>query len=200
MTTMRMFRLALPVAAFVLTATLAVGPVKAQQVDAKGESELTSRGQQIDKTAAAHDSARVTARIVDDWKGKTFRFDTAGAPRALTAQDVRDLRAKRLGYGEISILLALAANQPNPTSAKSVNEILAMRKSGEGWGKLARDLGYKNLGSVNKSVKATERGMAKMAAEKKPDKPTATAKAEKMDRPDKPEKPEKPEKAEKPGR
>src|SRR2546430_1126244 len=75
MRTMRLFRLALPLAAFVVTATLAVGPVKAQQVDTKGESELTSRGQQIDKTAAAHDPMRVTARIVDDWKGKTFKFD-----------------------------------------------------------------------------------------------------------------------------
>ena len=54
-----------------------------------------------------------------------------------------------------------------------------MRKAGAGWGKLAADLGYKNLGSVNKSVKATERGMTKMTAEKKPDTPTTTAKAEK---------------------
>jgi len=192
MRTMRLLRLALPLAAFVVTATLAVGPVKAQQVDTKGESELTSRGQQIDKTAAAHDPMRVTARIVDDWKGKTLRFDAGKAPRALTAQDVRDLRGKRLGYGEVSILLALAANQPNQAAAKSVNEILAMRKAGAGWGKLAADLGYKNLGSVNKSVKATERAMTKMTADTKPDKPTTTAKAEKTDRPDKPQKAEKP--------
>ena len=179
MRTVRLFRLALPLAAFVVTAILAVGPVKAQQVDTKGESELTSRGQQIDKTAATHDPTRVTARIVDDWKGKTFRFDASKPPRALTAQDVRDLRGKRLGYGEVSILLAMAANQPNQATAKSVNEILAMRKAGAGWGKLAADLGYKNLGSVNKSVKATERGMTKMTADTKPDKPTTTAKAEK---------------------
>jgi len=86
-----------------------------------------------------------------------------------------------------------------------VSEILAMRQAGEGWGKLARDLGYKNLGSVVKSVKATEKDVTKVAMERN-DKPDKSGKMDKPDKPEKPErlekpdKPERPERAEKPGR
>jgi hypothetical protein len=190
---------ALSLTSFALMIGLVAGPAAAQDVDAKGDKELTQLTQKIDKSAADRDGGRVTSKIVDEWKGTKFKFDANSAPRELTAQDVRDLRAKKLGYGEISILLALTAKQPNAATAKSLNEILAMRQSGEGgsgWGKLARDLGYKNLGSVVKSVKATEKDVTKVAMDRseKPDK------SGKMDKPEKPERPEKPEKPEKPGR
>src|SRR3989442_12280770 len=46
-----------------------------------------------------------------------------------------------------------------------------MRQTSEGWGKLARDLGYKNLGSVVKSAKATEKETnVAMEGSDKPDK------------------------------
>ena len=182
---------ALSLASIALMIGLVAGPAAAQDVDAKGDKELTQLTQKIDKSAADRDGSRVTSKIVDEWKGTKFKFDANSAPRELTAQDVRDLRAKKLGYGEISILLALTAKQPNAATAKSLNEILAMRQSGEGgsgWGKLARDLGYKSLGSVVKSVKATEKDVTKVAMERseKPDK------SGKMDKPEKPERPEKP--------
>ena len=176
---------------------LVAGQAAAQDVDAKGDKELTQLTQKIDKSAAERDGGRVTSKIVDEWKGTNFKFDPNSTPRELTTQDVRDLRAKKLGYGEISILLALTAKQPN--SAKSVSEILAMRRPGEGWGKLARDLGYKNLGSVVKSVKATEKDVTKVAMERS-DKPEKTGKVDKPEKPEKPERLEKPEKPEKPGR
>src|SRR5437879_6532984 len=170
-----------------------------------GETGLTQLPQKIDKSAADRDGGRETTKIVDEWKGTKFKFDPNSTPRELTAQDVQDLRAKELGYGEISTLLALTAKQSNSATAKSVSEILAMRQAGEGWGKLARDLGYKNLGSVVKSVKATDKDVAKVAMERS-DKPDKSGKMDKPDKPEKPErlekpeKPEKPEKAEKPGR
>ena len=184
---------------------LVAGSAAAQTVDTKGDKELTQLTQKIDKSAADRDGGRVTSKIVDEWKGKQFKFDPNSAPRELTAQDVQDLRAKKLGFGEISTLLALTAKQPNSATAKSVNEILAMRQAGEGWGKLARDLGYKNLGSVVKSVKATDKDVTKVAMERsdKPDKSGKMDKPDRLEKPDKPEKPdrpEKPEKAEKPGR
>ena len=184
---------------------LVAGSAAAQTVDTKGDKELTQLTQKIDKSAADRDGGRVTSKIVDEWKGTQFKFDPNSAPRELTAQDVQDLRAKKLGFGEISTLLALTANQPNSATAKSVNEILAMRQAGEGWGKLARDLGYKNLGSVVKSVKATDKDVTKVAMERsdKPDKSGKMDKPDRLEKPDKPEKPdrpEKPEKAEKPGR
>jgi len=184
---------------------LVAGSAAAQTVDTKGDKELTQLTQKIDKSAADRDGGRVTSKIVDEWKGTQFKFDPNSAPRELTAQDVQDLRAKKLGFGEISTLLALTAKQPNSATAKSVNEILAMRQAGEGWGKLARDLGYKNLGSVVKSVKATDKDVTKVAMERsdKPDKSGKMDKPDRLEKPDKPEKPdrpEKPEKAEKPGR
>src|SRR5437867_7248355 len=207
MTKLRIVGSALTLTSIALMIGLVAGPAAAQDVDTKGDKELTQLTQKIDKSAADRDGGRVTSKIVDEWKGTKFKFDANAnsVPRELTAQDVRDLRAKKLGYGEISILLALTAKQPNAATAKSLNEILAMRQSGEGWGKLARDLGYNNLGSVVKSVKATDKDVTKVAMERS-DKPDKSGKMDKPDKPEKPErlekpeKPEKPEKAEKPGR
>ncbi len=196
---LRGVRSALSLVSSVLMASVMVAPATAQDVDAKGQKELTTLGQKIDKDATAGDAGRVTNRIVDEWKGTTFRFDAGSPPRAVTAQDVQDLRAKKLGFGEISILLAVTAKQPNAATAKSLNEILAMRQAGEGWGKIARDLGEKSLGSVIKSVKATEKGVNRVAMERA-QKPDKAEKVEKMEKPEKPERLEKPEKPEKPGR
>jgi len=178
-----------------LTMLLAAGPAIAQ--DVKGEKELTERGQKIDKAASTADSRHVTDRLVDEWKGTTFKF-SASDSHQLTSADVQNLRQKGLGFGEISILLALAAKQTS-ANPKSVNDILAMRTAGEGWGKIAKDLGYKNLGSVLKSVKSAEKDLDRVAKadDKHADKVGKTEKVEKMDKPGRIERPERPER---PGR
>ena len=51
------------------------------------------------------------------------------------------------------------------TRADGVAQV-AVRQAGEGWSKIARDLGYKTLGSVIRSVKATERDVTRLAAER----------------------------------
>ncbi len=188
-------------------AGLLATPAAAQTVDTRGETELTTAGQKIDKTAASADSGRVTTRIVDEWKGTKFQFAPGSQPRALTAQDVQDLRAKGLGFGEISTLLALTAKQ---TSAhpKSLDEILAMRQGHEGWGKIARDLGYKSLGSVISKVKATDKGLTPLASDRGPhvdkvsgaDKVEKPEKVSKVDKPERIERVERPERPERPGR
>ena len=172
---------------FALTVALVGGPAAAQ--DIKGDNELAEHGQKIDKAASAGDSAQVTKRIVTDWKGTTFKFSPTDSHQ-LTATDVGNLRQKGLGFGGISILVALAGKQ-TAANPKSVTDILAMRQAGEGWGKIAKDLGYKNLGSVLKSVKATEQGVERVAKadDKHPDK---VGKPEKVERIDKPERPAKP--------
>jgi len=192
------------VMALVLTGVLIGLPAAAQTVDTKGEKELTTVGERIDKTAAGADGGRVTNRIVDEWKGTKFQFEASSQPRALTTQDVQDLRAKGLGFGEISTLLALTAKQ---TSAhpKSLDEILAMRQGHEGWGKIARDLGFKNLGSVISSVKATDKGVTRVARDGAPhvEKVSGTDQPDKVNKADKPERierVERPEKPERPGR
>jgi hypothetical protein len=188
---MRQMSIWLRTVPLVLAAALIVSQAAAQVVDPKGEKELSALGEKIDKASASADSGRVTGKIVEQWKRTPFKFDATSAPRELTAQDVQTLRQKRLGYGEISILLALAAKQPDAATAKSVNEILATRQAGEGWGKIAHALGYPSLGSVKQSVKATEKGVENVAA---------SGKAEKLSTVDKVNKPAKPEKFEKPER
>ncbi len=191
MTKLNIFRPVLSVVSSVLLTALIVAPVAAQDVDAKGDKELTRLAKGIDKSAADRDAGRVTSRIVDEWKGTTFKFDAGGAPRALTAQDVQNLRAKGLGYGEISILLALTAKQPNAATAKSLDQILAMRQAHEGWGKIAKDLGYKSLGAVVSSVKASEKALGRVAMERS-EKPGTREKMEKPEKMEKMERPEKP--------
>ncbi len=183
---------------FALTVVLIGGPAAAQ--DLKGDKELTERGQKIDKAAGSADSGRVTDRIVNEWKGTTFTFNSTDSHQ-LAAGDVQGLRQKGLGFGEISILLALAAKQTS-TDPKSVNDILAKRKDGEGWGKIAKDLGYKDLGSVLKSVKSTEKGVDQAAHESR-ERAAKLEKSEKLERVEKPEKierVERPERPERPGR
>ena len=188
---------------FAVAAVLFAGQAAAEGVDAKAEKELTTAGAKIDKASASADSGRVTTKIVDQWKGTQLKFDATSAPRELTAQDVQDLRQKKLGYGEISTLLALTAKQPDPATAKPLSEVVAMRQGGMGMGQVAKELGYRNLGSVIKSVKATEKGVGTITAStraEKAEKPGKPDKVEKAEKPDRPEKPEKPERAEKPGR
>jgi hypothetical protein len=199
-------------ATLALATLLIATPAAAQQVDTTGEKELTAAGQKVDKASASADSKHVTDKIVDQWKGTQFKFDAADTTtRQLKAEDVQNLRQQKLGYGEISILLALAAKQDG-TSPKSVNEILAMRQTDKmGWGNIAKALGYKSLGSVKQSVNATEAGIEKVSASGKAEKGSQVDKAEKAAKPDKPEKTEKfdkperirvekPERVEKPGR
>ncbi len=176
------------------------GVAVADQDEPNGAKELTERGQRIDKVASTADSRHVTDRIVDEWKGTTFKF-SASDSHQLTAADIQSLRQKGLGFGEISTLLALAAKQTS-TNPKSVNDILAMRTAGAGWGKIAKDLGYKNLGSVLKSVKSAEKGVDRVAKadDKHADKIGKTEKVEKMDKPGRIERIERPERAERPGR
>lgn len=197
--TMKRYKGAILLSMLMLTITVIGGQAAGQELDTKGEKELAARGQKIDKSAAQADRGRVTAKIVDEWSGTKLQFDATSAPRELTAQDLQNLRAKGLGFGEITILLALTANQPDSKTAKSLNKILAMRQAGTGWGKLARELGYKNLGSVLRSVKATERGVSQVAMERS-GKPDKAGKPEKLEKPEKMGRMEKPERPEKPGR
>ena len=194
-------------ASLVVAGALIASPALGQDVDTKREKELTTVGQNIDETAKGADSGRVTTRLVDEWKGTKFQFEAGSQPRALTTQDVQTLRAKGLGFGEISILLALAAKQSS-TNPKTVDQILAMRQGGEGWGKIARDLGYKNLGSVISKVKATDKGLTHVATDRGPhgdkvsgaDKIEKPEKVSKIDKPERIERVERPERPERPGR
>jgi len=172
-------------------------PAAAQ--DAKGDKELTERAEKIDKAASRGDSGRVTAKMVDEWKGKTFDFGDGKGARALTAADVQNLRQTGLGYGETSILLAMANR-----TGQSPTAILQLRQSGRGWGQIAHQYHLK-VGPVLKDVKDTEKHVDRVAkATAKDDKHDTKGeqldKHEKVEKPEKVQRVERPERAEKPGR
>ena len=104
---------------------------------------------------------------------------------------VTDLRNRKMGYGEITIALALSQElmKQNKTLSQSqaLDTILAKRTAGEGWGQIAHDLHLK-LGHVRSELKKAEKQVARVE------------RAEKAEKVEKMEKPEKPAKVERPGR
>lgn len=70
------------------------------------------------------------------------------------ADRVKGLRDQKMGYGEISIVLALAQRMPDGITDKNVQSILALRQGPPvmGWGRIAKEQGVK-LGKMIRSVK-----------------------------------------------
>ncbi len=176
----------------ILGLTLIGAPISARPAEVSVEKQqLLAAGQTVDANAAEVGSGRATSKLVEQWQGTTFTFDKGDQPRELTAEAVQYYRAQGLGYGGISILLALAANQDG-TDPKSVNEILAMRQSDSkmGWGNVAKALGYKSLGEVVSSVRRSDPTLKTEKTEKGARSET-TAKIDKADHPNRPDKVEK---------
>lgn len=187
-----------------LTVSLAVGlaliaaTASAQRRDTAGERQLVTTEMTIDANAADAGSGRVTGKIVEQWAGTQFKFDDT-TTREVTAEDVQAFRAKGVGYGGISILLALAANQDG-ANPQSLEQILAMRQTEKmGWGNIAKALGYDSLGEVVRSVKAADASV-RSEARGGGAKSERSVRAERMDRPEKADKPEKVEKMNRPER
>ncbi len=69
------------------------------------------------------------------------------------------LRSKKLGYGEIAIVLSLADKLPGGITDANVDTIMSKRQGPpkEGWGKIAKDLGL-NLGTVLSRVEKVKDG------------------------------------------
>ncbi len=143
---------------------------EAQELDAKAEkAAATPEGQR-----------RVTEAIAKD-----FKVD----PSVVT-----DLRNRKMGFGEITIALALSQElmKSNNTLSQTdaLQTILDKRAAGEGWGQIAHDLNLK-LGHVRSKVEKAEKQVARVER---------VEKAEKAEKREKMEKPEKPAKVERPGR
>lgn len=104
---------------------------------------------------------------------------------------VQGLRDRKLGYGEVSIVLGLAEKMPGGITDANVKTIMDMRAGppAMGWGQIAKKQG-------------TTLGQLKGAAhEGKGGRPEKAGKPEKAERPEKaarPEKAERPERASKP--
>ncbi len=178
------------VALFVTTAAAqSTGPVDPSEQ--KHAERLGAEAKELDakagKAATPEAQRRVTAAIAKD-----FKVDPAL---------VTDLRNRKMGYGEITIALALSQElmKSSNTSTTPLSQqdalqtILDKRAAGEGWGKIAHDLNLK-LGHVRSKVEKAEKQVARVERSEKAEKPEKMEKVEKM------EKPEKPAKVERPGR
>jgi hypothetical protein len=162
----------------------------------KHERQLQADTKQLDADAARAASTPDGQRRVTDRIAKEFKVQ----PSVVT-----DLRSRIGGYGQATIALALSQElmkrDPTLSQQAALDQIVAQRQAGKGWGVIAHEHGLK-LGRVVSDVKRAEKATEQVAGKPgkvdqnvakvdKPDKP------EKMDKPDKPEKPAKPEK---PGR
>ena len=124
---------------------------------------------------------------------------------------VESLHAKKQGWGETSIELAMAQHLAQtdanayPTMTEALNKIEVLRGQKMGWGKIANYLGFK-LGPV---VSATQQVRNELRREPRPEKsvvrkaevsgkPESAARAERPARPERfsrPERPARPERA-----
>jgi hypothetical protein len=130
----------------VVRATAAAQDLKAEEV------ALAREAKQVDVFAAGADGARVSARIASEFARVAVKRSSTESGHRLTAADVRALRAKSLGYGEVAVLLALYANQPGP-SFRSFEQILTLRHRNRTWAEVAKTMCYASLGVVIQDVK-----------------------------------------------
>ncbi len=106
---------------------------------------------------------------------------------------VENLRANKQGWGETTIELAMAQRlmqsdaKTYPTMADALNKIVSLRDQKMGWGKIAKDLGFK-LGPVVSAAMHTRNELRK---ESRMEKSQAAQKGENAGKPDKPTKAEK---------
>lgn len=170
-------------------------PTAAKLTDAerKTADELRSEQKQLDIS-----SARVMSGSPD---GRQRVSETIARRFNVPEKVVNDLRARRMGYGEVAITLALSQQlmKRGMTQQQALDRVIGLRTSGRGWGVVARDLGLK-LGDVVSDVKKTDRQLAKLDVGKPAgaEKPDTLAKVEKPGKPEKVEKPERPARPEKP--
>jgi len=127
------------------------GTATAQDLKAE-EVALAREAKQVDVFAAGADGARVSARIASEFARVAVKRSSTDSGHRLTAGDVRSLRTEILGYGEVAIVLALYANQPEP-SFRSLDQILVLRHRSQGWAQVAKTMGYATLGTVIRDVK-----------------------------------------------
>lgn len=103
------------------------------------EAQLETVGKDIDQSAAA--------------SAQTNKIQTLSKQFNVEPSVVENLRAKKQGWGETTIELAMAQRLMQtdvttyPTMADALNKIATLRSDKMGWGKIAKNLGFK-LGPV----------------------------------------------------
>jgi len=141
---------------------------------ANDEKNLDKQVSEVNKTGDTADGGKVVAQKIE----KQF---------SVSADQVKALRDQKLGYGEISVVYSLASKMDGGITDANVQKIMTMRQGPPtmGWGKIAKELGYK-LGPVVSSVKnvnaETRREMHKEKKEGRADRQEGQGRMEKHER------------------
>jgi hypothetical protein len=125
---------------------------------------------------------------------------------------VAEMRNQKMGWGEITISLAMAqhmsATSKTPlTTEQALTKIQRLRSEKMGWGKIAKEEGFK-LGPVvsavdrgEQTLKTADRGAAERSESKaSTDLPDKSDKMDRGDRAERPQHPDRPEHPDRPGR
>jgi len=118
----------------------AIAPGRAQEE----ERERAREEEQLRKQERLRDRERILENESKILEKYTERY-------GVDKETLADLRARRFGYGEISHALVLSKMAEKP-----LDEIVAMRQAGKGWGQIADELGVK-LGEAKREVKRETR-------------------------------------------
>ncbi|MBI4351090.1 MAG: hypothetical protein HY550_06605 [Elusimicrobia bacterium] len=150
--------------------------------------EMTSDEKKLDKASMETDK-----EAGEPGDGKTVT-EKIKAEFGVDDARVRGLRDQKLGYGGITIVLALARTMPEGITDANVAKIMALRQGPPvmGWGKIAKELGLK-LGPVISNVKKVSAAVRSHRKER-----MKREKRENMGRPERPGKPERPVKGGRP--
>ena len=109
--------------------------------ESQEEKDLRKETAAIDTTAGnAQGEKVVTQRLAKDFN--------------VTDTQVQGMRDKKLGYGEIAIVLSLSQKMPGGATDANIQQVMTMRQGPPtmGWGEIAKKLGTK-LGPAISQVK-----------------------------------------------
>lgn len=138
----------------------------------KDETRLEKDASELDKDANKPEKEKAVIQRIE----KEFKVDDA---------TINSLRDKKLGYGEITIVLALA-DKLGGINDTNIDKIMAMRQGPpvQGWGEIANKLGFR-LGTVISTVEKVKSETHKDIEKAEREKPE---KHERIERPERPEK------------
>ena len=148
------------------------------------------------------DKARLETVAKDIDKGTASKASGTQVPVLskefnVTPNTVEDLRTKH-GWGGVTIELAMAQHltqtdpKTYPTMTDALQKLDTLRADKEGWGKIAKDFGFK-LGPV---VSAAEHARHELVRDLHQDRIQKVENVERVERPDHPQRPEHPERPE----
>ena len=107
----------------------------------KAEKNLERESRRLNDTAAKPDGEKAVLKEIE----AEFKVSNA---------QVQALRDRKLGYGEIAIVLSLTKNIPGGITEENLQRVLSMRQGPPvaGWGQVAQQLGAK-LGTTVSQIK-----------------------------------------------